>query len=1039
MRLLSRFTFNSIAICAGCLAATLACPQGVFAQTFPTYLVNSEADAPDDKPGNGVCAAASGLCTLRAAIEENQASGTWGVVVLPAGNFVLTTGPLVITGSVSIQGKDNQATVIDANQHRGFEITTAAPLNLFLSNLALHNGLVQPMSGDGMGAGILNLDPSANVSLFRVRLFGNQVNWVGGGIYSVGYLNIEESAIEFNSAPKSDGSGNTGKGGGINNQGGGTLVITRSTIHGNAGTQGAGIYNAGTLRMTNSTVVGNLASYRGGGLFNDNNTLDSSTASISYSTFTKNETNSPNNTGRQPDGLKLGGGGIWNAGRLFIGNTIVAGNVDPRGFSVPGFSPDIWALPYPSSVFNPVTGKFDPITFTPTTTSFRNNIIGAFNPSTCNMHDESADPLADITGTDRDPLDPMLNSVDQNGGVGQTMQPLPGSPALDNVHFGTSATFFDCPATDERGVTRPPQDGSTTQRCDIGAYEQAPSTGAVEAESSEITGLTVSNDAAASGGKYVASANGSGNRTAAPDAAHRMRFTFYVDQGSSYNIRGTVRASAPDHNSFWVRVDDIDAQTYLWDLANSSNQFVTDLVSNRGAGTEQRPALDPVNPFLSRGLHTVDVYLREDGSQLDKLELVASTAQAPLEAEASAMSGFFMMGFDPLASGGRYLFAPTKNFLDAPDDNNKVTTVVDVATAGTYLIKANVRAVRDDHNSFWVKVDGLPANGYLWDMTEDNLTYGDDYVSDRGAGDSANPDVDPVELNLTAGPHTIEVFAREAGTRLDRIGFESKAVADARIVSRSKPTFSSSNESNSFLPGNAVDGNTATRWSSQAADNQWIKVDLQATYDIDRVVLNWESAYATSYEIQISDDAESWTPLFHKEGNTGGIDNIMLAGRGRYVRMFGLHRATPWGFSLREFTVYGAPATGGDVNLCAGKPVTTSSNQDASTVGAKAVDQNTSTRWSSNFSDDQWIYVDLGVSQPLTRVKLRWEAAYGKSFEIRVSDDAANWTTLFSTTNGNGGLDDISVSGKGRYVKMKGLQRGTQFGYSLFEFEAYGK
>jgi hypothetical protein len=155
--------------------------------------------------------------------------------------------------------------------------------------------------------------------------------------------------------------------------------------------------------------------------------------------------------------------------------------------------------------------------------------------------------------------------------------------------------------------------------------------------------------------------------------------------------------------------------------------------------------------------------------------------------------------------------------------------------------------------------------------------------------------------------------------------------------------------------------------------------------------------------------------------------------------MFGLHRATPWGFSLREFTVYGTPAARGDVNLCAGRPVTTSSNQDASTVGANAVDQNTSTRWSSNFSDDQWIYVDLGVSQPLTRVKLRWEAAYGRSFEIRVSDDAANWTTLFSTTNGNGGLDDISVSGTGRYVKMKGMQRGTQFGYSLFEFEAYGK
>jgi hexosaminidase len=83
--------------------------------------------------------------------------------------------------------------------------------------------------------------------------------------------------------------------------------------------------------------------------------------------------------------------------------------------------------------------------------------------------------------------------------------------------------------------------------------------------------------------------------------------------------------------------------------------------------------------------------------------------------------------------------------------------------------------------------------------------------------------------------------------------------------------------------------------------------------------------------------------------------------------------------------------------------------------------------------------VDLGSKRQLNCVKLRWEAAYGKGYEIRVSDDAMNWTTLFSTANGNGGLDDLSVTGSGRYVKMRGLQRGTSYGYSLYEFEAYGK
>jgi hypothetical protein len=312
-------------------------------------------------------------------------------------------------------------------------------------------------------------------------------------------------------------------------------------------------------------------------------------------------------------------------------------------------------------------------------------------------------------------------------------------------------------------------------------------------------------------------------------------------------------------------------------------------------------------------------------------------------------------------------------------------------------------------------------------------------VSDRGNGDAFNPQFGAVELNLTAGPHTIQVLAREDGARLDKIGFESKAAADARIISRNKTAYSSSNESGSYLPANAFDGTTATRWSSQSSDNQWIKVDLGSTYDVDRVVLDWEAAYAEEYEIQISNDAENWNTLYHKDGNTGGIDNIMASGRGRYVRMLGLHRGTQYGYSLREFTVYGEAAVGGDVNFCSGKTVTTSSNQDANTTGGKAVDANLSTRWSTNFSDDQWIYVDLGVKRDLNRVKLRWESAYGKSYEIKVSDDASNWTTIFSTTNGNGNLDDLSVSGSGRYVKMRGVQRGTSYGYSLYEFEAYGK
>jgi hypothetical protein len=65
-----------------------------------------------------------------------------------------------------------------------------------------------------------------------------------------------------------------------------------------------------------------------------------------------------------------------------------------------------------------------------------------------------------------------------------------------------------------------------------------------------------------------------------------------------------------------------------------------------------------------------------------------------------------------------------------------------------------------------------------------------------------------------------------------------------------------------------------------------------------------------------------------------------------------------------------------------------------------AVDGNTGTRWSSAFSDPQWLEVDLGSSQSICQVTLDWETAYGKAFQIQVSPDGSTWTTIYSTTAG---------------------------------------
>jgi beta-glucanase (GH16 family) len=125
-------------------------------------------------------------------------------------------------------------------------------------------------------------------------------------------------------------------------------------------------------------------------------------------------------------------------------------------------------------------------------------------------------------------------------------------------------------------------------------------------------------------------------------------------------------------------------------------------------------------------------------------------------------------------------------------------------------------------------------------------------------------------------------------------------------------------------------------------------------------------------------------------------------------------------------------------NLALGRPTTASSSENAGTPAAAATDGNTGTRWSSAFSDPQWVRVDLGSTRSISKVVLNWEAAYARAFQIQTSNDGTNWTTISSTTSGTGGNQTLNVSGSGRYVRMNGTQRATQYGYSLWEFGIYG-
>jgi aryl-phospho-beta-D-glucosidase BglC (GH1 family) len=127
-------------------------------------------------------------------------------------------------------------------------------------------------------------------------------------------------------------------------------------------------------------------------------------------------------------------------------------------------------------------------------------------------------------------------------------------------------------------------------------------------------------------------------------------------------------------------------------------------------------------------------------------------------------------------------------------------------------------------------------------------------------------------------------------------------------------------------------------------------------------------------------------------------------------------------------------------NIALNKPVTVSSIEDNTLTGPNAVDGNGSTRWASAEGiDPQWITVDLGNTYAINRIKINWEAAYGKNFLVQVSADNSNWTTLRDIQNNTSLSNDYTgLTGAGRYLRIYGTARGTTYGYSIYDIEVYG-
>lgn len=288
---------------------------------------------------------------------------------------------------------------------------------------------------------------------------------------------------------------------------------------------------------------------------------------------------------------------------------------------------------------------------------------------------------------------------------------------------------------------------------------------------------------------------------------------------------------------------------------------------------------------------------------------------------------------------------------------------------------------------------------------------------------------------------------------LQRVGYlvfcllliSQAALADNLNLALGKTATASSLEGTNVLANAATDGDHTTRWSSQFSDPQYIYVDLGSVQTVDRVRLTWETAYGKNFTIDVSNDATTWTTVKTVVNNSPVNSNNLyvneyerLKATGRYVRMYGTARATGYGYSIFEFEVFGYsnPST----SLATGKVGTASDTQD-NLAASLAFDGDSTTRWSTLTTTNQWVYVDLNGTGTISRVYLNWEKAWGVSFLIQVSNDASTWTTVATVTNNQAYYNELSLpSGtSGRYVRMYGQTGGQNSGgFSLWEFKVYG-
>lgn len=205
-----------------------------------------------------------------------------------------------------------------------------------------------------------------------------------------------------------------------------------------------------------------------------------------------------------------------------------------------------------------------------------------------------------------------------------------------------------------------------------------------------------------------------------------------------------------------------------------------------------------------------------------------------------------------------------------------------------------------------------------------------------------------------------------------------------------------------FAARYTIDGDFSTRWSSDHSEPHWIAFDFGEPVALHAVRLHWETAFGRDYDIELSDDGESWETAYRWRDGSGGIDHVYFGPReARHLRIYGIRRATGWGFSLFQVEFPGPEER---------------RTFDASTVGdgdppESIMDGDLETAWRVTRQPGEphpWIQVNLPAREGYGGLALHWEATPGPPWVLHVREEAdAEWSERTRSPGSNEAFEEV--------------------------------